>query len=280
MRRNHEPAAAGGALESAVLVGRLLRTRRQDRGLTPEQVGHAIRVGARHVIAVEEGRFADLPPQPYARGLVSAYASLLGLEPEEMLRACGPALAGEGGGKAGRIFRYPVTERFVLREWAVPFALAAGVAALAIARGVLAPAPIELQVPGAATGAPAAVARPVQQSAALAEVPPAPGSSSEEPVAAPGVRVLLRSEGATWAEATPDGGEPRRYELGPGQNLELTARERLSLSLGDAGVIRLSVNERELGFIGYKGETKLGLSFVAPKRPPAAANPPRAAAGD
>ena len=70
------------------------------------------------------------------------------------------------------------------------------------------------------------------------------------------MRVLLRCEGTTWAEATPDGAEPRRYELGPGQNLEITARERLSLSLGDAGVIRLSVNERELGFIGYKGETK------------------------
>jgi hypothetical protein len=63
--------------------------------------------------------------------------------------------------------------------------------------------------------------------------------------------------------------------------LSLAAREKLSLSLGDAGVIRLKVNEREIGFIGDKGETKLGLSFTASKPPPAAPiAAPRAAAGD
>ena len=170
------------------------------------------------------------------------------------------------------IFRYPAREKFVWREWAVPFALASGVAALVIARAVLTPAPVHLEVP-----APTLVARPVLQAAALAETPPSTGQPSEEPVSTPGVRVMLRCEGTTWAEAAPDGAQPRRYELGPGQNLAITAREKLSLSLGDAGMLRLKVNERELGFIGDKGEMKIGLSFTASKPPPAAAPP---AAGD
>jgi transcriptional regulator with XRE-family HTH domain len=273
MRRRDEPAAAGADAEGAVLVGRLLRERRQSRGLTPEEIALAIRVSARHVLAVEDGRFADLPPQPYGRGLVSSYAAMLGLEPEELLRVCGSALAGEGSGQATRIFRYPIREKFIWREWAVPFSLAAGVATLVIARAVLTPAPIQLEVP-----APVVMARPLRQAAALAEAPPATDASVEEPVATPGVRVLLRSEGTTWAEATPDGGQPHRYELGPGQNLTITAREKLSLSLGDAGMLRLRVNERELGFIGDKGEMKIGLSFTASKSPPAPAPP--AVAGD
>jgi len=181
--------------------------------------------------------------------------------------------------RAPTIFRYPAREPFIWREWAVPFALAAVAASILLARAVLAPAPVELAVPVSET---AAVPRPVQQVAALADAAPAPAQPSGEPVAAPGVRVLLRCEGTTWAEATPDAGEQRRYELGPGQNLELAARERLSLTLGDAGVIRLTVNERELGFIGYKGETKVGLSFTAPKASPAAAAAaaPRAVVGD
>lgn len=276
MRRKDEPDAAGATLEGAVLVGRLLRARRQSRGLTPEEVGLAIRVGARHVLAVEDGRFADLPPQPYARGLVSSYATLLGLEPEGILQACGAALAGEGSGRATRIFRYPARERFVWREWAVPFALAAVVATVVIARAVLTPAPIELDVP---VSAPGVAQRPLHQTAALADAPPPVGQTSDEPVAVPGVRVTLRCEGTTWAEATPDGGQPRRYELGPGQNLAITAREKLSLTLGDAGVLRLSVNERELGFIGDKGEVKVGLLFTASRPPPAAAPPP-VVAGD
>jgi len=276
MRRGNEPAAAGGDHERAVLVGRLLCNRRQGRGLTLEEVGLAIRVGARHILAVEEGRFEDLPPQPYARGLVSAYATLLGLEPEELLRVCGPALAGEGSGQAAGIFRYPVKRQFIWREWVVPFALAAAVVSIVIVRAALTPAPIELNAP---VSVPAVVERPALQAAAPAEALPSTAQTPKDPVAAPGVRVMLRCEGTTWAEATPDGAEQRRYDLGPGQNLEITARERLSLSLGDAGVIRLRVNERELGFIGYKGETKIGLSFTASK-PPTDAVPRGAAAGD
>jgi len=273
VKRGGEPVAAGVDPEGAVLVGRLLRQRRQSRGLTPEEVGLAIRVGARQVLAVEAGRFAELPPQPYARGLVSSYATLLGLEPEELLRVCGTALAGEGSGQAARIFRYPVSEKFIWREWAVPLALAAAVASIVSARVVFTPALTHLEAP-----APAVVAPLVRQTEAPVETPPAGGQPSEETAAAPGVRVLLRCEGTTWAEAAPDGGNPRRYELGPGQNLAITAREKLSLSLGDAGVLRLRVNDRELGFIGDKGEMKIGLSFTASKPPPAAVPP--AAAGD
>ena len=275
MRRKDEQAAVGADPEGAVLVGRLLRERRRSRGLTPEEAGVAIRVAVRHVLAIEDGRFADLPPQPYARGLISSYATLLGLEPEELLRVCGSALAGEGGGPAPRIFRYPLTEKFIWREWAVPFSLSAGVTALVVVRALLGPAPIHLEAP-----APAVVAQPVRQLVEPADINPPPDQPSEVPVATPGVRVLLRCEGTTWAEASPDGAEMRRYELGPGQNLQIAARERLSLSLGDAGVIRLHVNERELGFIGFKGETKTGLMFTAGKPAPAAAVAPRGVVGD
>lgn len=268
------PPAAGPDLESAALVGGLLRGRRLDRGLTVEDVGSAIRVAPRHIAAVEEGRFADLPPQPYARGLISAYALLVGLEPDELLRVCGPSLGGEGAGQSATVFRYPLRERFTWREWTVPAALAAAVVTFAIARAVLTPPPVALEVPAAASPAqlqPAQLKPPRNPDAQ-------PDGAAAAAVEAPGVRVLLRCEGTTWAEAAPDGGELRRYELGPGQNLELTARERLSLDIGDAGVVRIRVGDRELGFIGYKGETKVGLSFTAQKPPPAAASPD--AAGD
>lgn len=270
MRRKDGPVAAGVDSEGAVLVGRLLRERRLSRDLTFEEVGSALRVGVHHVLAVEEGRFADLPPRPYARGLVSSYARLLGLEPGELLKLCGSVLAGEGSRQAARIYRYPLGETFIWREWAVPFALAVIVAAIVVARAVLTPAPVDLEVP-----APVVVARPVRKVEPPADAPPPVGPQPEEPVAAPGVRVTLQCEGTTWAEAVSDGGPPQRYDLGPGQNLALTAREKLSLSLGDAGVLRLRVNGRELGFIGNKGEKKTGLSFSATPPPPAAA--PRAA---
>jgi hypothetical protein len=270
MRRGSEPAAAGVDHDNAVLVGRLLRNHRERRGLGSADVAQAIKVGERHVLAVEQGRFVDLPPQPYGRGLIRSYAVLLGLDPEELLRACGPALNEEGGGALTGIFPRSGQGGFRWREWAVPLTLAAAVVAIGVARTVFAPPPVEQ---AAAVNASAPAARPIEQLAARAAVSAAPDTPVEAPLAAPGVRVTLRSEGTTWAEATPDGGEARRYELGPGQNLALEARDTLRLALGDAGVIRLRVNDRELGFIGFKGEPKSGLTFTAPKAPAAPAAP-------
>jgi transcriptional regulator with XRE-family HTH domain len=261
---------AGEGPDGAAQVGAILRGRRRARGLSLEEVERTIRFSARHIRAVEEGRFERLPPQPYGRGLIRAYALLVGVEPEQLLRAAGDALDGEGAGRR-RIFRTPLRERATWREWTVPFALALAVATLLLVQGALRPPPPTLEEP---QEAPAVVARPVQPPAAPADLMPAAGPAEQEPASAPGVRVLLRSAGTTWVEAAADAAGARRYDLGPGQNLELTARERLTLSLGDAGVVRLRVGERELGFIGYKGESKTGLTFSAPKGGGAAAGRP------
>lgn len=267
---NRKPETrAPGEIQGALAVGALLRDRRESRGLTPDDVGQAIRFGTRQIVALEEGRLADLPPLPYARGLISAYATLVGLDTEELLRICGQPLPGQRAGRGGSVFRYPQRERFIWREWTIPFAFAAAVLVLAVARVVFAPAALEFSEP---PSTPVAPRRPIQQAAAPAEITPPPDPSTAEPVPAPNVRVLLRCEGTTWVEASADGAERRRYELGPGQNLDLSARERLSLSLGDAGVIRIRVNGRELGFIGDKGEMKPALSFTAEKVPNAVAS--------
>ena len=288
MTQDPEPVAAGVDTAGVATVGGLLRERRLQRGLKPEDIGIAIRFRACQIVAVEAGRFAELPPHPYARGLIRAYAIHVGLEPNELLRICGPAFSGEGTARGGRIFYYPLRDRSSWREWTAPIVFAAAVVIIVVARALLLPAPEPLIAPDTV---PTARVQPAQPAAAPALEPasaeanagnaagPAPAAGQPAvSVAAAGVRVLLRSEGKTWAEAAPDGGEVRRYELGPGQNLELAARERLLVSLGDAGVIRLKVNDRELGFIGYKGETKVGLSFVPPKAPPAGA--PRPPEGD
>lgn len=278
MKHRQEPAAAGTGLEDALLVGGLLRERRLSRGLAVAQVERAIRFGAQHVLAVEEGRFDKLPPPPYGRGLISAYAALVGLEPEGLLRVCAEALAPAGEGGRPRIFRAPLREPVTWREWTVPFTLAAVVVALVVVRSWIAPAPAELGVPA---GSASVSSRPVPASVPAAPAP-APSELSlppaPDPVEAlpPGVRVLLRCEGTTWVDAAADGAEMRRHELGPGQLLELVARERLSLALGDAGVVRVRVGERELGFIGDKGETRTGLTFIAPRPPAAAAARPPA----
>lgn len=293
MNRKQQRDPIGCAPDAAAAVGGALRERRLASGMTVEAVAAAIRFGARHIMAVEQGRFDALPPPPYGRGLISAYADLVGIEPEALLRGCAGALSVPREGRRGRIFRMPIRERLTWRDWTVPFALAIAFVGIVVGRGVLTPEPVELEAPAMpqTAAAPAEAGPPVEQplsepgteSGAAPQAAQAVQAAEEAPqetqapLAAPGVRVVLRCEGTTWAEAAADGGEMRRHELGPGQVLELVARERLSMSLGDAGVVRVRVGERELGFIGDKGETRTGMSFVAQKPSAADAHAP---AGD
>lgn len=259
METGQEP---GGLAENAGArpVGDLLREGRERRNLTRGDVGRLLRFSERQIRAVEEGRLDELPPQPYARGLVAAYAALLGLEAEFARRGCGPFFEGRGEGGRGTVFHYPPPENVNWRDWTVPLVFGFGALLYAVARSALAPTPGELRAP---TPNPVAV-RELQ-------APAAPERSASVPDAGPapasGVRVLLRSEGTTWVDAAADGGEMTRYDLGPGQNLVLAAGSRLAVTLGDAGVVRVRVNDRELGFIGFKGETKKGLLFAAPQVP-------------
>lgn len=237
-------------------VGAALRRAREERGLSLEDVAGAVCSPVRHIQAIEEARIADLPPHPFTRGLVIAYASHLGLDAEAAVQEWGrPGEEAEGG--RGRIFRVPLRSRSSWRDWAVPTVCAFGVVVSIVVGSILAPAPVELPPdrPRPKTGNPP---QPAPEPETTEAAPPAPNAAETN------VAVTLRSEGATWVEVTTDGEAPRRQELRPGENLELGARRRLGLALGDAGAVRITVNGRDLGFIGDRGEVRRGIVFEAP----------------
>lgn len=258
--------------------GSLLRAARERRGLSLADVAAALRFAERHVRAAESDRFADLPPQPYGRGLLASYAVLVGLDPAEVLRLWRKAASEDASAARRRIFREPHRDRTTWRDWTVPIGFGVALVLLAAVRGSMTTVPAPLPDP------PPPAARPEPSPPAPVSVAPAEAGPAES-VPAPGVRLLLRAERETWAEAAIDGGDRVRHDLAPGENLLLAAGDRVRLTLGDAGVVRLRVNERELGFVGLKGERKESLLFQAlrgtpPGTPPGAAPAAAPGAGD
>jgi len=67
-----------------VTPGQALATRREERGLTIEQVAAATRVGADHLRALEADDAGRIAAPVYARGYLRTYASYLGLDPDEL----------------------------------------------------------------------------------------------------------------------------------------------------------------------------------------------------
>lgn len=74
--------AADRSPESVAMV---LRNSRILQGYDLDEVAHTLNIRAVHLEALEDGRFADLPPLVYAQGFVAAYADFLGEDRTELV---------------------------------------------------------------------------------------------------------------------------------------------------------------------------------------------------
>lgn len=66
-------------------VGEFFRQVRETKGLTVEEVASKTRIRSDFVKALEDGNFAKLPDQVFARGFVRSYARSLGLDEEDAI---------------------------------------------------------------------------------------------------------------------------------------------------------------------------------------------------
>jgi transcriptional regulator with XRE-family HTH domain len=67
--------------------GEQLRQAREERRLAIEAVSGATRIAVRHLNALERSDLGALPPGPFGKGYVRAYAQFLGIDPEPILEA-------------------------------------------------------------------------------------------------------------------------------------------------------------------------------------------------
>jgi hypothetical protein len=224
--------------------GEFLTAHRENRQLSLDQAAAAVRIPVRYLEAMEGEDYEVLPPTPYVRGFLDAYARYLGVDRGEMIRRFEEGLREhrrqnreEGRGAIFALFR-PRGESLHWRDWAIPLFLAAAVALFMAGKWFF--------------------AVNADPEALLTTYPP----RVEVPV---GVRLLLTAEGTTWVSAQRDEGEVEEWTLRGGEARELTAGKQITLSIGNAGAVRITFNERELGFIGLKGQVKRDLLFTVPE---------------
>lgn len=67
-------------------LGEKLAKKRIALGLDSKDIEKAIRVRAKHIEAIENGRYDSLPPDVYVRGFVRSYANFLKLDPDKVMK--------------------------------------------------------------------------------------------------------------------------------------------------------------------------------------------------
>ncbi len=244
-------------LEAERPLGHYLRSLRESKGGSLEEMARSTRVGLRHLEALETDKLNELPAPVFVRGFIRAYCSFLN-EPADGALAHYRDMLGEGEAVQPGAPALRPAASWISSPVLVSLALLAafGVGLLAINSifkrppAATAPATVEARKPADAPTAPA------EGPAALAATPrpdPSVQTDMPAPAASPAQRLVVRAVEATWIRVQTDDGRVAEELLPPGATREWTSNKRFVLTVGNAGGIELELNGRPLAPLGAKG---------------------------
>lgn len=240
-------------------IGAQLRTARETRGLSIDALAHTLRVKARILSAIEHNDLSTVPPRPFGRGVVRAYAHEVGLDPDGTAREYFARFAPVAPAPSAEPAPVPSIRRVPILAGRLVPVLAGGLAIAAIALMAWAGSHGRTVVP-AETAVPVGTAGSTESSAADSAKPlaiPTSGSSTARVnPAAPGMTVVLSATRVCWVSVTADGRRVLYRLLQPGSRETFSASQSVVVRTGDAGALLWSVGDRAPQPAGRSGEVK------------------------
>jgi cytoskeletal protein RodZ len=231
-------------------IGAELRAAREAKGFSVATIAQRIRVRPRMLSAIELNDLTSLPPRPFGRGFVRAYAEEVDLDPDRTVQnffaqfpatpARRPPLSARD--HAAESFFRPPSQ---LNGLGTAAAILIVVVTAAVVAGRRGEPPAESNAIGT-TGAPVAAAPrevPVEQPAA-------------PPPAAPPLRLSFSVTRPCWVAATADGQRTLYRTLAPGERQTIDAERQIAVRFGDAGAVTWAINGRDGAPLGGSGEVR------------------------
>jgi cytoskeleton protein RodZ len=230
--------------DSTPSVGAYLRSVRQAKQGSLEEMARATRVSTYQLEALESDRFSELPAPVFVKGFIRAYCHFLGEPADEAL-----------GRYRDRIGERPAPERPApgrppAFEWIgspifISFALLVvfGIGLLAVNAGLK-------RTANRAADRPVQVEPVAAPPSALGLTPPVAASTTESE---PRYRLLMRAIEPTWVRVQSDDLDPVQELLPPGATREWTAERRFLLDVGNAGGVEMELNGRPVPRLGKSG---------------------------
>jgi cytoskeleton protein RodZ len=288
-------------------VGETLRRERLRAGLDLEKISQDTKISVRMLEQIEANQFEKLPGGVFARSFVRQYARAVGLDEEEIAAELGRTV--EPAAKPA-----PVVEETSRPELDLPpVAVWGGESRLRQSSSLPALALLVLMVVGCSIAytwwqksrhsssppAQAQVEESVPATAVPPEAPPAqtapeaanpPSQPGAAPVASPvsnatietaagTLTVGLTAAEATWVQAKANGKVVFSGIIQPNETKSLQAADTVTLRIGNAGGISISLNGKAIPAVGPKGQVRVvqlrpdGGVQVDPPKPPTPPGP-------
>ncbi len=236
-------------------VGTQLRTSREAKHLSLEALSRTTRVQARMLAAIEENDASALPPRPFGRGFVRAYAREVGLDPDRTVRDYFSQFTASESPVETLYAERPLAiqpETNGRRGWiatAILVAAALGAAVLVARQSSRAAADPSVVGTAGRAAAPATSISPDTTHR------PAAGSTAPSAAAAPerALDVAIFATQPSWITATADGQRVVYRLMNTGERAALRATREVTIRAGNAGGITWTINGRERGPLGAPG---------------------------
>ncbi len=237
--------------------GEKLRHEREMRGITLREIADATKISTRFLQALEEDRLDVLPGGLFPRAFVRQYAGFLGLDVAALLEQFAAA---QGEVVVER--RLPPAPERRLRISSGHLILA-GIGLLLVVLSLRRPASQPEQRPRPSM--PAAAAPAVL---ATDRVLPSASLAHDAVVATGGALVLtMTAQQECWVEVRTDGTTVVNRVLAEGESQTLEARGEIVLSVGNAGALRIRLNDRPALPLGRSGEVRKNIVITRQNLP-------------
>jgi cytoskeletal protein RodZ len=261
-------------------IGQLLKATRVEKGLTFEDVAHALFIRKSTIEAIESGNWQHLPHVVYLKGYITQYASFL-----NVLDLVKPELTPKEPPVAPRKKRWDAS---ALQEGVLLYRRDLGkrIVGIGVIVGILIAFLIFLNVqrPGHVARPPYQTPQHNQQASATdrttrpddrrEEKPPDGTVESnyqtvagvdqsenaydrrEEKVVLDPKKLMIACQERTWIMVVIDGSERKEFMLNREDVVMLSAKESFDLLIGNAAGVKLFYNGKDLDFTGKSGEVK------------------------
>src|SRR5579862_2973917 len=268
-------------------IGERLRNARTARGLTLEDIEAATRIKRRYLDALEREAWDELPGTTYGRGFLASYARQLGISADEILGLYPSQSAGGPAAAVPRPVEVRITPanpqsrlRRIITAIAVVFVAGAVVLAYILVG--------QLRQFAATRPAGAPAVTPTSGGQAAGAPPATPGAPGQTvtPTGGQNVVVSALATDRSWVRVVSDGSVVFEGFVSAGDHQVWEGKHQVSLRVGNASALDLSVNGQNVGRLGNPGDVVErtftsgapgGTAPAAPTAPPAttpAAAPP------
>ncbi len=235
-----------------------LKKRRIELGKTIEEIAEHTKIKKCCLRAIEEGKFEELPLEVYAKSYIKTYANYLNLDPQPILKKYEefkkkrqqPEKNEVSEPKEDNISEEPKKVRTIYTKsypkWLTTATIILGVILMIVLL-------IKIEKRDDKIPPHPVISKETELDKSKTEIIIQPAEHQEKS-SVEDKKLKIEAVDKVWMRITIDEKEKKEFLLNPGQTIELTASKSFKLHIGNAGGVKISFNNEELGKIGDVGQ--------------------------